>query len=54
MKNRYRATIYVDLWADDPQDANDELSGIIKKIPNSFSDGFSELPHGSRVSLTDE
>ena len=53
MEKRYRATIYVDLWADSPQDASDELSGIIKEIPNSFSDGFTELPHGSNISLID-
>ena len=54
MQKRYRATIYVDLWADSPQDASDELSGILKETPNSFSDGLTELPHGSEESLIDE
>ena len=54
MKKRYRATVFVDIWADSPQSASDELSGIVKNVPNSFSDGFTELPHGSEESLIDE
>ena len=54
MVKRYRGTIYVDIWAKNPKDASDELSGIIKDVPNSFSDGFTELPHGSEISLIDE
>ena len=54
MQKRYRATIYVDIWADNPQDASDELLGILKETPNSFSDGFTELKHGSAESLIDE
>ena len=48
---RYRATIYVDIWDDDIEEASKELEKIIKSIPNSFSDGISALPHGSKISL---
>ena len=51
---RYRATIYVDLWHDEPGGASKELERIVKSIPNSFSDGLSELPHGSKISLIQE
>ena len=48
---RYRATIYVDIWDDDIEEASKELEKIIKSIPNSFSDGISALPHGAKFSL---
>ena len=51
METRYRATIYVDLWSDSPEKASRELAKLIKSIPNSFTDGLSELKHGSEVSL---
>ncbi len=48
---RYRAIIYVDIWADEGSEASKELAKIVKSIPNSFSDGLSALPHGSEISL---
>ena len=48
---RYRATIFVDLWNESSEEAAKELEKIVKSIPNSFSDGISRLPHGSKVSL---
>ena len=48
---RYRATIYVDFWEDDVKEAAKELEKVVKSIPNSFSDGISALPHGSKISL---
>ena len=48
---RYRATIYVDLWHDSGEEASKELEKIVKSIPNSYSDGLSALPHGSKISL---
>ena len=51
---RYRAAIYVDLWAKEDRSAGKKLEKIVKSIPNSFSDGISPLPHGSEVSLTQE
>ena len=50
MEKRYRATIYVDLWSDSPEKASRELAKLIKSIPNSFTDGLSELKHGSEIS----
>ena len=51
---RYRATIYVDFWKDDIKGAAKELEKVVKSIPNSFSDGISALPHGSKISLVEE
>ena len=51
---RYRATIYVDFWEDDVKEAAKELEKVVKSIPNSFSDGISALPHGSKISFEQE
>ena len=51
---RYRAAIYVDIFKDDIKGASKELEKIVKSIPNSFSDGLSALPHGSKISLIQE
>ena len=51
---RYRATIYVDIWADTKEEAAKSLAKIINPIPNAFSDGVSKLPHGSKISLVSE
>ena len=48
---RYRATIFIDLWHDSKEDAEEEAEKIVKSIPNAFSDGLSALPHGSEISL---
>ena len=51
---RYRATIYVDIWAEEGKAAGKKLDRIVKSIPNSLSDGLSPLPHGSKISLIQE
>ena len=51
---RYRATIYVDLWSESSEEASKELEKIVKSVPNSFSDGLSALPHGSKISLVSQ
>ena len=51
---RYRATIYVDIWAEEDKIAGKKLGKIVKSIPNAFSDGLSPLPHGSEISLIQE
>ena len=51
---RYRATIYVDLWAGEGKAASKKLEKIVKSIPNSFSDGLVPLKHGSEISLVQE
>ena len=51
---RYRATIYVDFWAEEGETAGKELDKLVKSIPNAFSDGLSSLPHGSEISLIQE
>ena len=51
---RYRATIYVDIWAEEGEAAGKKLDKIVKSIPNAFSDGLSSLPHGSKISLIQE
>ena len=51
---RYRACLYIDMWYDSVEDAVKELEGIVKSVPNSFSDGLSALPHGSKISLDQE
>tara|TARA_R100001594_G_scaffold121595_2_gene157526 strand:- start:10858 stop:11022 length:165 start_codon:yes stop_codon:yes gene_type:complete len=50
-KERYRAAIYVDIFDDNIEDAAKRLEKLVKSIPNSFSDGISKHPHGSKVSL---
>ena len=49
---RYRAVIYVDIWASEDKIAGKKLEKLVKSIPDSFSDGLSPLPHGSEISLT--
>lgn len=51
MGDRYRATIYVDLWAETDEEASKDLQRIVESLPNSYSDGISKLPHGSEISL---
>ncbi len=50
-KLRYRAAVYVDIWANSIEGASNKLGKIVKSIPNSFSDGLSPLPHGSKISI---
>ena len=50
-EKRYRATIYVDLWAEEGKVASKKLEKIVKSIPNSWSDGLERKPHGSDISL---
>ena len=51
---RYVATIYVDIFAEDGKAASRKFEKIVKSIPNSWSDGFEQKPHGSKISLTQE
>ena len=51
---RFRGVIYVDIWAEEGKSAGKKLERIVRSIPNSFSDGLSSLPHGSKISLTQE
>ena len=51
---RYRATIYVDFWAEEGKIAGKKLDKLVRSIPNAFSDGLSPLPHGSKISLIQE
>ena len=37
---RYRAAIYVDIWAEEGKIAGKKLDKIVKSIPNAFSDVF--------------
>ena len=48
---RYRGIVYIDWWCDDIKKASKKLEKVVKSIPNSFSDGISALPHGSKISL---
>ena len=49
--DRYRATIYVDFWAENGHKAGRKLEKLMKGIPNCHSDGVSKLTHGSDISL---
>ena len=51
---RYRAAIYVDYWAEDGRGAAKQLEETLSSIPNAFTDGVSEMPHGSAISLDEE
>ena len=47
---RYRGTIYLDVFADSKEEAEDKVAKAIKSLPNSFEGEISELPHGSKIS----
>ena len=51
MKDRYRAKIYVDVWADTKEEAEMLVDIIALSLPNSFQDTLIRLPHGSEISL---
>ena len=51
MKDRYRAKIYVDVWADTKEEAEMQVDIIALSLPNSFQDTLIRLPHGSEISL---
>ena len=51
---RYRATIYVDYFEDSGSVVEKKLSKLLSRIPNSFSDGFIPLKHGSEISIVKE
>ncbi len=58
MEKRFRATVYIDIWDETPQGASNQLKQAMRHLKivakESFSDGISELKHGSEVSLIDE
>ena len=51
---RYRATIYVDYFEDEGGIVEKKLEKLLLRIPNSFSDGFVPLKHGSEISIVEE
>ena len=51
---RYRANIYVDVWADTKEEAEKMVDNIVLGLPNSFQDTLIKLPHGSETSLVKE
>ena len=48
---RYRAEIYVDVFADTLEEAEKMVDDFVIKTPNSFQANVCELPHGSEISL---
>ena len=48
---RYRATIYVDIFTDSKEEAEDHVQEIVNKIPNSFNGSIERMPHGSKISF---
>ncbi len=48
---RYRAELFVDVWADNKEEAEMLVDIITLSLPNSFQGSISELPHGSKISL---
>ena len=44
----------MDLFAEDGKAASKKLEKIVKSIPNSWSDGLEQKPHGSKISLAQE
>ena len=51
---RYRGTICVDVWVDSKEEAEEQISDIVLGIPNAFQTAISRLPHGSKISFTQE
>ena len=51
MKDRYRGSIFVDVWADTKEEAEKMVDNIVLGLPNSFQDTLIRLPHGSEISL---
>ena len=51
---RYRATIFVDVWADSKEEAEMKTDIIVLGLPNSFTGALSRMPHGSKISLVEE
>ena len=51
---RYIATIYVEIFSEDGKAASRKLEKVVKSIPNSWSDGLEQKPHGSKISLVSE
>ena len=48
---RYRSIIYVDIFADSQEEAEEKSLDLAIKIPNSFSGETVEMKHGSEISL---
>ena len=51
---RYRATIFVDVWADSKEEAEMKVDILVLGLPNSFTGALSRMPHGSKISLVKE
>ena len=51
---RYRAELFVDVWADNKEEAEMLVDILVLGLPNSFQGSISELPHGSKISLNNK
>jgi len=51
---RYRGTIYIDVYAENRADAEDELLKIVLGLKGSFMGDVSPLPHGSSLNLQEK
>lgn len=51
---RYRSTIYVDIFANSQEEAEEKSVDLVIEIPNSFSGETVEMKHGSEISLVNE
>tara|TARA_R100001594_G_scaffold38926_1_gene70449 strand:- start:1979 stop:2152 length:174 start_codon:yes stop_codon:yes gene_type:complete len=51
MSKRFRAEVFVDVWEDTLEDAEERVEEILKGIPNSFAGGIARLPHGSKITF---
>ena len=51
---RFRATICCDIWADTKEVAEMKADIIELQLPNSFLVALSRMPHGSKISFTEE
>ena len=54
MSKRFRAEVFVDVWEDTIEEAEERVEEILKGIPNSFAGRITRLPHGSKISLIQE
>lgn len=51
---RYRGTIYIDVYADSRDEAENELSEIVLGLKGSFLGEVIPAPHGSKLNLIGE
>ena len=51
---RYRAEVYIDIWANSKEEAEEQMEDQVLKIPNAFIEAVSRMPHGSKISIVQE